>query len=602
MATASILDRLFEATGKAEEDATTADTRSGKTREPGTKAEATADRGEAIGWEAIATIGEDATSTRTDNNDPEARAEAAEMQRAAPLLDLIREDTGEEGKDRGEYIEFRVCPVCHHTDDARYYKATNLLHCFSGSNSGRRTLGYCEYLQDVRGMGKTAAMAQLREVTGHDYADRAGKVETPAEGEGCENPGLEEEPREEPKTAPAYVLPRVRELSLTEPPRRAPELVRGVCRLGDFGTVVAKAKRQKSWCMVRLCVAVANGCEFFGHQCRQGDALLIDPELRPEALDNRVAAVCRVMGCDPEYTQQHVHALSLRGARVGSEAASIEHVARDLSTAHKRGELSGYSLIILDSAAKLLGRRDENASGDVHSFCNTCILIARATGACVIAVLHESKAKSGDREAEDRARGSSAWGDAVDFSISLVRIHPAEAEEEEAIAPARAYMIESAAARDMAAFDPVRFTSEFVNAGGDLWAPRIEVDEAGKLAEWYPSSSADGNRQGGRDSGKTRAAQAQADGYRAQAAILAALYHEGITDPEGMTAKRAREIASEATGRQVNSTRLRGMLEGSEWLTIWKKSPRKQYVCPIHLAPRDDAEEEEGEAGTKLIE
>lgn len=66
----------------------------------------------------------------------------------APLLELIRLQTGVDGKECGDRIDFHLCPVCGHKDCFSYYVKTNSWVCFSNSNkTGIRGGSYIDFLR-----------------------------------------------------------------------------------------------------------------------------------------------------------------------------------------------------------------------------------------------------------------------------------------------------------------------------------------------------------------------------------------------------------------------------------------------------------------------
>ena len=87
------------------------------------------------------------------------------MKAEAPLLDRIRRDTGETGREAGGRVDFHKCPVCGHSDDFSYYPDTNSWKCFSASDGRGGT--YIDYLMAVDGLTESQAITELREATGH---------------------------------------------------------------------------------------------------------------------------------------------------------------------------------------------------------------------------------------------------------------------------------------------------------------------------------------------------------------------------------------------------------------------------------------------------
>ena len=56
------------------------------------------------------------------------------LNRNFDLLEAVRLATGEQGRDRKEYISFHKCPICGHHDCFVYYPHNNTWTCFSSSN------------------------------------------------------------------------------------------------------------------------------------------------------------------------------------------------------------------------------------------------------------------------------------------------------------------------------------------------------------------------------------------------------------------------------------------------------------------------------------
>lgn len=376
-------------------------------------------------------------------------------------------------------------------------------------------------------------------------------------------------------------LPPWQAVRASNPPKAAPELIEGLLRMGHIGLIVAKAKSSKSWAAVALSIAVVTGGEWFGHRCQRGRVLFVDPELDPRSLDRRFHKAAEAMGADATAADADVARLSLRGVTVAdrgaARAATLADVAHDLNIYLETGSLrqGDLALIVLDSCGALLaGMGDENSSGDVRAFFNVCLGIARATGAAVLLVHHEGKARSGDRDAADRGRGSSVWTDAPDLVLSLVETFPPSGEASNFLQKGeRAFVLEVAAIREFPPADPLRL----------IWRyPLLVEDAEGVTDGWKPRSSA---QTAGRASGDARRVKSQERAVTCTMALLAHMYRHGTDSAEGIPASEAAEICSEAVGTPIKAQTLKAYVEQSEWLDVYQRSPQRWAVVPRHPRP-----------------
>jgi len=497
----------------------------------------------------------------------------------APLLERIQRDTGESGRQRGDRIDFHTCPVCGHYDDFSYYPATNSWSCFGASNtSGHEGGSFLEYvLARNEASDYKEAVRILRDVTGHPYPNDGELVlgQTIGDGDAPEQP----QPGEATPDAPKLLLPRWEAVRAADPPKLAPELVSGLLRAGHTGLLVAKGKVGKTWQAIALCVAVATGGEWLGIRCKRGRCLFIDPEVDPRTMPNRFAKVCRAMGADPKEVQDSVSVLSLRGVLTKrGQAPTIQDVAHDIAELVRAGELArGYfSLIVVDSCSALLAG-DENASVDVRAFHGWLLRISQLTGASVMALHHEGKAKSGDMDGISRGRGSSAWGDCFDVLLSLVETFPPSGEPSDYLGEnERAYVLEVPAVREFPPFPPKRLLYSY---------PVFRLDVDGITNDWKPKS---GTSDGGRQTAALNRAKAEARGERCVSAVLAHMLAEGV-GAEGLSVSDAADVASEALGETVKPAKLKSYVEASDLLDLWKKSERRVFVVP-RRPPRIDGE------------
>ena len=480
-------------------------------------------------------------------------AELQGMLDAFDLLGMIQADTGEQGHASGDYIAFHTCPVCGHSDDFVFYPETNSWTCFSDSNTSGFAGGTAiDYLQATgRARDNAEAVKLLREATGN-----ARKTD-----------------KEKSKGAtPRLLLPRWQGVQAANPPKRRPCLIDGVLRRGHVGLFSGRAKVGKSWLGLQLLVAVACGVPWLGFEVARGNVLMLDPELDTRSLDGRFAKVCAAMGVDASEADRHITRWSLRGVRkADGNAPTLEDVAHDLRELERCGELPQLDLVFVDSMAALMDG-DENAARDVRRNFNTLLEIAETTGASVMCSHHQGKG-NGDRSAADRARGSSVFTDAPDVVFSLDEIQPPSGEASDYLPDgARALCLTCAGIREFAPFPDVHLIYQY---------PTHTLDVDGITADWKPKSS---QQKAGRASGQSRKDAATLKRLSCEVALLAHFQTHGI-GAEGVTAKEAAAICSEALGKSVNGTTLKRLFEDepSASITVYQKSARRCYFVPTHL-------------------
>lgn len=451
------------------------------------------------------------------------------MNATAPLLTLIERDTGESGRKSGDRIDFKTCPVCGHSDCFSYYPGTNSWTCFSSSNtSGYNGGTYLEYMKAVHSLDDAEAVRRLREATGNKRA-----------------------PRIESYEAMAQPLPKWRAVNASDPPERNPILIPGILRKGHVAVLAGKGKVGKTQSAIQLAIAVATNGEWFGHRIASGGKVLhLDPECDAKSLDNRYSRACEVMGVDKAKIDERVFQWPLRGV----EDVTIDKVLYNLENNSSYGE---FALIIIDSAS-IFVRGDENSSVDVRRFSAKVMQIARVTGAAVWCVHHFGKAKDGDRSASDRARGSSAWLDFPDASLTLTETFAPN--EEESLEPGEYGMIlESGGLREFPRMEPVRLIFD---------GRTHRADTEGVTSDWTAWSS---QRAGGKTTGAINKSRAEQRFVEHEDAILREIESRGVESLSAQEAGRLTGVRSDNLVQRIK--------ERSERLEV-KKAGNQNYISP----------------------
>lgn len=200
-------------------------------------------------------------------------------------------------------------------------------------------------------------------------------------------------------------------------PHLRPEVIAGVVRRGEVGTLAAASKMFKSWLLMYVGLCVATGRSVFDRfPTRQGPVLLVDYELSPGTLAKRLLNVAEEMGVDLDALAGTFCVVSLRGRRLDIDGLGnyLEALGRD------------FDLIIVDPLYRTYPPEfDENSNGDMAALFGHFQRIAENLNAALLICHHLSKGPQGDKYVVDLGSGAGAQARAVDALIGL-RHHATE--------------------------------------------------------------------------------------------------------------------------------------------------------------------------------
>lgn len=256
------------------------------------------------------------------------------------------------------------------------------------------------------------------------------------------------------------------EEDLRNPPPLKPELIEGILRVNHKGCVVGPSKAGKSFLLIELAIAVAEGARWIGRRCRQGRVLYVNLELDASSCTRRFVDVYAALGLEPAHVS-FIDRWNLRG-----RAMPLDKLAPKLI---RRAEKRGYELIILDPIYKVL-TGDENSASDMAQFCNLISRVSEDCGCAVVYCHHHSKGLQGDKRSMDRASGSGVFARDPDAIIDLLPLESASAravysQRVEAEAMERAVLAEEGgkAALDAISLDDRIVPNRFEGALAGLW-------------------------------------------------------------------------------------------------------------------------------------
>ncbi len=195
-------------------------------------------------------------------------------------------------------------------------------------------------------------------------------------------------------------------------PDLAPELIHGVLRQGHKMLIAGPSKAGKSFALIELSIAIAEGSKWLGWQCEQGRVLYVNLELdRPSAL-HRFKDVYDAMGLQANNVH-NIDVWNLRGKTVPMDKLAPKLIRRSLK--------KNYQAVIIDPIYKVL-TGDENSADQMAHFTNQFDKVATELGCSVIYCHHHSKGAQGGKKSMDRASGSGVFARDPDALIDLVEL------------------------------------------------------------------------------------------------------------------------------------------------------------------------------------
>lgn len=256
------------------------------------------------------------------------------------------------------------------------------------------------------------------------------------------------------------------ETLLKDPPQLADELIEGVLRTGHKMLISGASKTSKSFMLIELAYAIAEGMNWMGKRCKQGKVLYVNLEVDRASCINRISEVYKAFGMNVGNHANNIDIWNLRG-----HATTMERLAPKLI---RRCEKQGYIAVIIDPIYKVMNG-DENKAGDMAAFCNQFDAIANALNCSVIYCHHFSKGFQGGKKSIDRASGSGVFARDPDAILTVTELDVPESLVESKGIPLRIeYTLRE--------FKPLEPT--------DIWNryPIHHVDDEGILSEYEPPS------------------------------------------------------------------------------------------------------------------
>ena len=258
------------------------------------------------------------------------------------------------------------------------------------------------------------------------------------------------------------------------PPKLPEELIEGILRRGHKMIISGSSKAGKSFLLMELCVAIAEGTKWLGFPCRKGRVLYVNLEIDPASCINRFLKIYDALGLSMKNAD-NIAIWNLRGHAVPLDQL-VPKLVRRVRDQH-------FDAIVIDPIYKVI-TGDENNASDMGRFCNQFDKICAETGCSTIYCHHHSKGAQGSKRAMDRASGSGVFARDPDAQLDMIQLELSDdIKNNLRDGHATAWRLESSL-REFANIEPVNFWFEY---------PIHRVDTSEELMNSYAEGSSMGN-------------------------------------------------------------------------------------------------------------
>ena len=196
------------------------------------------------------------------------------------------------------------------------------------------------------------------------------------------------------------------------PPVLPEELIQGILRRGHKMLISGSSKAGKSFLLMELCVAIAEGKTWLGFSCRKGRVLYVNLEIDPASCINRFLKIYEALKM-PKENMDNIVVWNLRGHAVPLDQL-VPKLIRRVRDQH-------LDAIVIDPIYKVI-TGDENSASEMGQFCNQFDKICNETGCSIIYCHHHSKGAQGSKRAMDRASGSGVFARDPDAQLDMIQL------------------------------------------------------------------------------------------------------------------------------------------------------------------------------------
>lgn len=195
-------------------------------------------------------------------------------------------------------------------------------------------------------------------------------------------------------------------------PDLAPALISGILRQGHKMLIAGPSKAGKSFLQIELCIAIAEGRKWLGHNCAQGRVMYVNLELDRASCLHRFKDVYETLGWKPKNLH-NIDIWNLRGKSIPMDKLAPKLI--------RRAAKKDYVAIIIDPIYKVI-TGDENSAEQMSKFCNQFDKVCTELGCAVIYCHHHSKGSQGGKKSIDRASGSGVFARDPDAQLDMIEL------------------------------------------------------------------------------------------------------------------------------------------------------------------------------------
>lgn len=210
-------------------------------------------------------------------------------------------------------------------------------------------------------------------------------------------------------------------------PELSAPLINGILRQGHKMLVAGPSKAGKSFALIELSIAIAEGRKWLSWQCTKGKVMYVNLELDRSSCLHRFKDVYTSLGWRPE-SLPNIDIWNLRGKSVPMDKLAPKLIRRAVK--------KNYIAVIIDPIYKVI-TGDENSADQMANFCNQFDKVCTELGCAVIYCHHHSKGGQGGKKSMDRASGSGVFARDPDALLDLIELELSEdvlkAEENKAV-------------------------------------------------------------------------------------------------------------------------------------------------------------------------
>ena len=200
-------------------------------------------------------------------------------------------------------------------------------------------------------------------------------------------------------------------------PELSPCLIEGILRKGHKMLIAGPSKAGKSFLLIELCIAIAEGKKWINWKCAQGKVMYVNLELDRASCLHRFRDVYAALGIEPEHLG-NIDIWNLRGKSVPMDKLAPKLI--------RRAAKKDYVAIIIDPIYKVI-TGDENSADQMANFCNQFDKVCTELGCAVIYCHHHSKGSQGGKKSMDRASGSGVFARDPDALLDLIELETTDA-------------------------------------------------------------------------------------------------------------------------------------------------------------------------------